>query len=257
MPDSLIYTTKNDNGVAEIVLNNPRHKNAMTLEMMKELCDAILDVQDDDAVHCIIIRGEGGTFCSGGDLSSSAGGSKKTVEESRDSIAVFGRAVQYIQQCEKPFIAMVDGYAIGGGLSLALACDMVYAADTAKMSSNFLHVSLAPEMGSMVFLCQSIGVYKAKELWYSGRRVTGEEGYQLGFVSKCIPADELYQTTLDDAAQIPSLPRTPTRIMKRIVNTHVLDQVPAVLAADVQDSPLCFLSDEDLQYLAANFMKKK
>lgn len=256
MSDSLVYIVRHETGVAEVILNNPAKKNAMNVDMMRELCAAILEVQDDNDVRCIVLRGEGGCFCSGGDLSSSASGKKKTVEESRDSIAVFGRAVQYIQQCEKPFIAMVDGYAMGGGFSLALACDMVYAADTAKFSSNFLHVSLAPEMGSVVFLSQAIGVYKAKELWYSGRRVTGEEASVLGFASKSIPAEELYEVTLKDAAMIASLPSTPTRIMKRVVNTNVLSEVPAVLAADVQDSPLCFLSDEGLRYLAEHFMKK-
>ena len=146
---------------------------------------------------------------------------------------------------------------MGGGFSLALACDMVYAADEAIFSSNFLHVALAPEMGAMVFLSQTCGVYKAKELWYSGRRVTGLEGFDLGFVSVHAPAAELMEKAMESAEKIATLPRTPLRIMKRIVNTHVLSEVPAVLAADAQDSPLCFLSEEGLAYLAENFMKKK
>ena len=199
--NELVYIEKHDTGVAEIVLNNPARKNAMGAPMMRELCAAVLEVQDDDEVRAIVLRGE--------------------------------------------------------GFSLALACDMVYAADEAIFSSNFLHVALAPEMGAMVFLSQACGVYKAKELWYSGRRVTGLEGFDLGFVSVHAPAAELMEKAMESAEKIATLPRTPLRIMKRIVNTHVLSEVPAVLAADAQDSPLCFLSEEGLAYLAENFMKKK
>ena len=91
--NELVYIEKHDTGVAEIVLNNPARKNAMGAPMMRELCAAVLEVQDDDEVRAIVLRGEGGCFCSGGDLSGVASGGRKSVEESRDSISVFGRAV--------------------------------------------------------------------------------------------------------------------------------------------------------------------
>lgn len=256
METELIKTAHHDTGVTEIILNNPAKKNAMNLDMMRQLYRCVLDLQDDDTTRVVVVRGEGGCFCSGGDLSNTSSGQKKTVESSRESISAFGRVVTAIQGCEKPFIAMVDGYAMGGGFSLALACDMIYTSPETKFSSNFLHVALAPEMGSMVFLSQACGVYRAKELWYSGRKVGGEEAKELGFISKLIPSDELYETTLSDAAAIAQLPRTPVYIMKSIVNTHVLSEVPAVVAIDRQDSPLCFSSEEGLAYLSSHFLKK-
>lgn len=256
MDNDLIKLTRHDSGVTEVILNNPTKKNAMNAEMMRQLYRAVIDLEDDDSTRAIVIRGEGGCFCSGGDLSGTASGKKKTIETSRENIGYFGRVVTAIQNCEKPFIAQVDGYAMGGGFSLALACDMIYASPETVFSSNFLHVALAPEMGSMVFLSQACGVYRAKELWYSGRKVSGEEGQTLGFVSKLVPGEDLYDTTLADATRIAQLPRTPVRIMKSVVNTHVLSDVPAVVALDRQDSPLCFSSEEGLAYLGSHFLKK-
>lgn len=256
--EKLAYIEKRDDGVAYIVLNQPKKKNAMNHAMMIDLRHCIQDAEDDENVRCVIVKGAGGCFCSGGDLSGMAAGGSgtATVEQKRRDIADFGKCVAEMVHGEKPYIAQVEGYAMGGGFSLALACDMIFAGENAKMSSMFTHVGLAPEMGAMLFLPQAMGSYKAKELWYTGRRVSGKEGYDLGFVSRVVADDLLEAETLEMAQHIAELPRTALGAMKRTVNSHIYSDIDAVLAADVQDSPLCMLSAESLAYLKANFMKK-
>lgn len=256
--EQLAYMDKREDGVAYLVLNNPKKKNAMSHAMMVQLRKLIEQAEDDEDIRCVILKGEGGCFCSGGDLSGMAGGgsSEVTVERKRRDIADFGRVIAAMVHGEKPYIAQVDGYAMGGGFSLALGCDMVFAGENAKMSSMFTHVGLAPEMGAMLFLPQAMGAYQAKELWYTGRRVSGKEGYELGFVSRAVADDQLEAETLAMAQHIAELPRTALGAMKRTVNSHIYSDLDAILAADVQDSPLCMLSAESLAYLKANFMKK-
>ncbi|MEC4183268.1 enoyl-CoA hydratase/isomerase family protein [Adlercreutzia sp. R21] len=256
--EQLAYIEKRYDGVAYIVLNQPRKKNAMSHDMMVQLRACIQDAEDDEDVRCVILKGADGCFCSGGDLSgmASGGSGSTTVEQKRRNIADFGKCIAEMVHGEKPYIAQVEGYAMGGGFSLALGCDMIFAGENAKMSSMFTHVGLAPEMGAMLFLPQAMGAYRAKELWYSGRKVNGTEGYELGFVSRVFPDDALEDETLAMAQHIAELPRTALGAMKRTVNGHIYSDIDAVLAADVQDSPLCMMSDESLAYLKANFMKK-
>ncbi len=258
MSDALAYLDKRDDGVAYLVMNAPRKKNAMGVDMARELFSLMLTIEDDPEIRCVILKGEGGCFCAGGDMSGmqSSDAALATVETRRSQMLPFDRLVTAITHSDKAYIAQVDGYAMGGGFSLALACDMVFAGKSAKMSSMFTHVGLAPEMGAMLFLPQCMGMYQAKELWYSGRKVTGEEGYKLGFVSRVLDDDALEAGTLEMAQHVASLPFTTLNVMKRVVNTHIYSDLDAILAADTQDSPLCMMSKECLDYLQSNFRKK-
>lgn len=188
MDQKFILTQEVEN-VGYIILNKPERKNAIDVQMMLDITAAIERYEFDPEVRVIVIKGADHCFYFGGDLAgrASSGGTRIDVADGRNNLRIFNKTISTIQNCDKPVIAMVESYAIGGGFSLALACDFIIAAEDAKMASNFLHVGLAPEMGSRLSLPMACGIYRAKELWYSGRRLSAKEAYEWGIVSRVSP----------------------------------------------------------------------
>jgi Enoyl-CoA hydratase/carnithine racemase len=249
MEDTLLLQ-KHADGIAELVLNKPQRRNALDPGMMDRLAKYLEALDADNGVKVIILKGQGDHFCAGGDLKAGAG-KTLTIEDSRNSLRKYGRVVQALQQMEKPVIAMVRGYAVGGGMSLALACDIILAADDAKFSANFLKVGIVPEMGAMLFLPQTIGLYRAKELWFTGRVVEATEASAMGWVNHVYPAGEVEQETRALAQTVAQMPAVPLRITKRITNSHINSMLNAVLEAELQASPLCSQTEEFKLYKAA------
>jgi 2-(1,2-epoxy-1,2-dihydrophenyl)acetyl-CoA isomerase len=246
---------RQDNGVVYLTINRPKKKNALSYEVVIEMLDAVRDIDRDLEVRCVILRGAGGCFCAGGDLGPAMSGKQQTVLEGRRSMIEYGNLIAAIVRCDKPFIAQVDGYALGGGLSLALACDMLFVAESAKLSSMFTHVGVSPEMGSLLFLPQAIGMYRAKELWYTGRRVSAQEAYELGFVSRVCKDDTLEAETMEMAGHIATLPRVTMTMMKRSLNSHVYHELEAILSLDPANTLQCLSDGEAMAYLMENFRK--
>ncbi len=243
-------------GVGYIILNAPERKNAFGKEDFLELRAAIYEMDADDDVRVLVIKGAGHCFSAGGNLSG-AGTSKPTVADNRDSLVAIDSVIAAIQKIEKPVIAQVETYAVGGGFSLALACDLIFACENAKMSSNFLRVALCPEMGSMLFLPMTVGMYRAKEIWFSGRMIGAQEAYQLGLASKVCSAETIDEEVFEYAKDIAKMPKINVRMMKKITNSTIFQALDYILSCDQQNTPLCLESKENLDYLVANFRKKK
>lgn len=250
----VIYSETKDNGIAVLVINKPERKNALDGKMMDLLTDQLNKLDGNSEVHVIILKGEGENFSAGGDLKQ-AGPEGLTIEQSRQLLKKYIRTVQTIQQISTPVIAMVDGYAVGGAMSLALACDIIYTSERVKFLANFLKVGIVPEMGSMMFLPQLIGPYRAKELWFTGRVVEAAEAYQLGFVNKICPVDQLEQNTLEFAKEIASLSSSAVQITKSITNSAMGPMLHLVMEAESTSSPFCTQTTEYKQ-MAAKFNKK-
>ena len=250
----IVYVDKRDYGIAFLVLNRPETKNALNGPLMDLLSDTLLKLDADDEVRAIILKGEGENFSSGGDLKQS-GPEGMTVEKRRKLLKKYLRTVQTIQQIGTPVIAMVDGFAIGGAMSLALACDIIYASDRVKFIPNFLKLGIVPEMGAMMFLPQLLGPYRAKELFFSGRVVGAKEGYKLGFVNEIFPANELEEGTLSLAKEIAARPATALQITKCIINSSMSTMLNLVLATESTASPFC-TQTEEFQEIIAKFTKK-
>lgn len=253
----LTVKTEMFGAAAWVTLNRPRKKNAFDGAMMELLEQTIRELEADSSVRVIILSGAGHCFCSGGDLSTMLDGTDpRTVAERQRDLASCGAAVRAIRDCSKPVIAMVEGYAIGGGFAIALACDVIFAAESARFSSNFLHVGLAPEMGTMYLLTQVCGPYRAKELWLSGRRIGAAEAESFGIVSRVLPEDSIADETRAFADLVAGLPQNPVSIMKRCINSGALSSLGAALAADMQNLPVCWQDEECQSYMASHFRKK-
>ena len=255
MTEGNVYTCKQEGGIAFIVLNKPESMNAIDPDMMDRLVDSLQTLEDDEEVRVIILKGQGDFFSAGGDLSNSNVNSED-IRDLRKMMKRYGRAAMTIQQTEKPVIAMVKGYAIGGSMSLVLACDIILAADDTKFSTAFLQIGLIPEMGSLLFLPLTIGLYKAKELWFTGRKVTAHEAYDMGFVNRVYPKEEIEEATITLAKQIAKMPQTAVRVTKRIANSTVIDKLYSVLESESVYQAFS-LATEEHKNLIAEFRKRK
>lgn len=250
----VIYSEHIENGIAFLVINKPKKKNAIDGTMMELLTDQLLALDRDNNVRVIILKGEGENFTAGGDLKQ-GGPEGLTIEQSRHLLKKYTGTIQTIQQIATPVIAMVDGYAVGGGMSLALACDIIFASDRVKFLPNFLKVGIIPEMGAMLFLPQQIGPHRAKELWYTGRAVLADEAYQLGYVNRIFPPDVLEKETIAFAKEISSLSTSAVQITKCITNSVLSPMLNLVMEAESTASPFCTQTSE-YKEIESQFNKK-
>ena len=152
-----------ENGAGYIILNDPKKLNALSQPMAAELSEVLEQFRFDPQIRVIVLRGEGGRFCAGGDITSM----KKRVDcyaagipaptQTKTNMANFNHLVLYIRQIEKPVVAWIEGACAGGGMSLAMACDFAIAEENTKMSFAFSSIGLAPDMGSSVLLTRRVG----------------------------------------------------------------------------------------------------
>lgn len=250
----VVYSELKEDGIAFLVINKPKKKNAIDGDMMDLLTDELFALDRDEQVHVIILKGEGENFTAGGDLNQ-GGPEGLTIEQSRRLLKKYTRTIQTIQQISTPVIAMVDGYAVGGGMSLALACDIILVSDRVKFLANFLKVGIVPEMGAMMFLPQQIGPYRAKELWFTGRAILADEAYQLGFANRIVPADELEKETFAFAREVSRLSTNAVQITKNITNGTMSQMLNLVMEAESTASPFCTQTIE-YREMAARFKKR-
>lgn len=250
MTESTVLLDKHDDGIAVIILNKPKRRNALDHLMMDHLVLILEGLEKDEEVKVILIKGQGDHFSAGGDLKMGAE-YIRTIEDSRMAMRNFLRVVRTLTQMEKPVIAMVRGYAISGGMGLAMACDIIFASDDAKFSANYLKVGITPELGAMLIMPQIMGIYRAKELWYTGRVVEAAEAKEMGFVNHIYPSAQIEAAAMEFARGITRMPQLPVRITKRITNSMILGQLNQVLEAEVQSTPFCSQTEEHKAYMRA------
>lgn len=177
-----------DNGVAIVTLNRPEHMNSVNVELCRDYPQACQMVREHDA-KVMILTGAGRGFCSGGDVSllaamDSPAKSKWTYDQSTS-------LVKATYEMEIPVIAAVNGAVAGAGTALLMACDMILAADTAKIAFNFINIAFCPDSGASYFLTRQVGYQKAAEILMFGKVLKSQEAEQLGIINKVVAADEL------------------------------------------------------------------
>src|SRR3954452_3194424 len=171
-------------GVARLVLDNPDQRNAMTDDMTRSWGLAIDELAADRDVRVVVVTGAGSAFCSGGDPRWIAGEPDAPVDRLRTRMIAFYRAWLTIRALEVPTIAALNGPAVGAGLCLALACDLRYAASSARLSAPFVRLGMNPGMAATHLLPDVVGAATARELLLTGRRVDAEEALRIGLVSR-------------------------------------------------------------------------
>lgn len=186
-------------GVARLVLDNPAQRNAMSDAMTASWVAAVDELAGDRSVRVVVVTGEGSAFCSGGNTGWIASEPEAEVDHLRTRMLAFYRAWLSIRKLEVPTIAAVNGHAIGAGLCLALACDIRYAAEAAKLGAPFVKLGMNPGMAATYLLPNAVGEANARELLLTGRTVEAQEARQLGLVSRVFPAGE-FEDRVDEIA---------------------------------------------------------
>ena len=227
-----------DEGVATLTLNRPARRNAMSGAMMTALERILAEVEVDDAVGCVVLTGAGGAFCAGGDVKAMADRSAADRERSLDAQVHQQRLRQRgtsgrLWQMPKPTIAAIGGPAAGAGLSMALACDLRYAVDTAVLTTAFARVAFAGDYGGTWFLTQLVGSAKAKELYYFSDRLSAADAERLGIVNAVFPAADFEAEVRQRARRLAEGPRVAYRYMKENLNRAVGGELGECLDLEV------------------------
>jgi 2-(1,2-epoxy-1,2-dihydrophenyl)acetyl-CoA isomerase len=217
-----------EDGVAWITLNRPDAGNAMTAAMRNEIADWLDAASGDPTVRCVVITGAGEKgFCTGADLRGGrtqgpqrpAGAPDRIVGDAARMIrSGWQRLIASIQDCEKPVIAAVNATAAGGGLHLALACDLVIMAEEARLIEVFVRRGIAPDAGGAYLLTRLVGPQKAKELFFFGDDISGPEAERIGVVNKVVPRAELEKTATEWAQRLAAGPTKAIGFAKLLAN---------------------------------------
>ena len=207
------------NGIAALTLNRPARLNALSAPILEGLLEALPRLETDPAIGVIVLTGAGRAFCSGGDVKSMVEASASPdIDEAVRRLRSRMEVARLLHEIGKPTIAMVNGVAAGAGLSLALACDVRIAAQSARFITAFAKMGFSGDFGGSYFLSKLVGAGKARELYYTSGELDAEQALALGVVNKTAPDEQLSQTTMTLARRLAQGPRIALRLMKQNFN---------------------------------------
>ncbi len=205
-----IVVEKKEEGIVKITLNRPQVLNALNNASYAELKAALEDIQGDENVAVVILTGAGHAFSAGRDL--------KATEDFLEGDEVIIDVFTLLEKLGPPVIAAVNGYAITGGLALALSCDIVVASENAVFRDNHAQVGIFPDGNSSQRLPRLVGEKKAKEILFTSDPISGSEAERIGLVNKVVPPEKLEEEVMLLAKKIASQPKDMIRKIKQIVN---------------------------------------
>jgi enoyl-CoA hydratase/carnithine racemase len=211
-----ILTTIND-GILTINFNRPEKKNAITFGMYQAMADAINASNEDKNVSVILITGKPEVFTAGNDLEDFMKHAGSLASEDMPPVYQFMHA---LNDAQKPVIAAVAGNAVGIGTTLLMHCDMIYAADNAKFSMPFTPLGLCPEYASSMVFQRIVGYQRAAEKLLLGEAFLAQEAFEMGFINKVLPLEELLPYAEKQAAKIAALPAKSIRLTKRLMKAN-------------------------------------
>ncbi len=221
-------TRRIDSGVCWITINRPDAGNALTQYMRDRIAEWVRDASSDLFVRVVVITGAGDrAFCTGADLRGGQRPPRPRPEDAPESVVGEGSRtirdgwqalVTSVLDCEKPVIAGVNGTAAGGGMHLALACDLVVMADEAKFVEVFIRRGIAPDAGGAWILTRLVGIQKAKELFFFGDDVPAAEAHRIGLVNRIVPRAELRATLEEMAGRLAHAPTKAIWVSKWLTN---------------------------------------
>ncbi len=246
--DYALIELKVEQAVATLTLNRPDKRNAMSDQMRNEFVHALESITADKAIKALVLTGAGKGFCAGGDIS----GMQKRMNAPTGEVGFNGwhrqQRVHYTQSllhtCPKPVIAAVNGAASGLGADTALACDFIIASEWASFTWSYIHRGIIPDGGGMYFLPRRVGLSKAKQLIFSGRKVDVDEALALGIVDRKTSADSLVADAQAWASELSQASSTALALTKTILNQSFEMTSHEVFAQGSQAQGICYTSSE-------------
>lgn len=249
--ETLIVETRD--GVSLIRLNRPDALNALSSQLLGELSAALDVAEADEAVRCVVLTGSERAFAAGADIKEMA--SKTYAQMFAEDF--FGASARRIEQFRKPIIAAVAGYALGGGCELAMLCDFIIAADTAKFGQPEINLGVAPGIGGTQRLTRFVGKSKAMEMILTGRMMDAAEAERSGLVSRIVPADQLIGEAMAAAAKIAGQSPLAVMMNKELVETAYETTLSTGVAVERRLFHSLFAFDDQKEGMAAFVEKRK
>ncbi|MGY6550067.1 MAG: enoyl-CoA hydratase [Roseinatronobacter sp.] len=241
-----------DNHIALIRLNRPEALNALNSTLLSELSDALLAADRNDKVRCIVLTGSDKAFAAGADIAEMA--EKSAIDMLEEDM--FGAEADAILRVRKPIIAAVAGYALGGGCELAMMCDFIIAADTAKFGQPEINLGIVAGIGGTQRLTRFVGKSKAMDMHLTGRFMDAEEAERAGLVSRVVPAKKLLEEALGAAAKIAEKSQVTVKVVKEAVNRSYETTLREGLLFERRVFHMLFASEDQKEGMAA-FLEKR
>lgn len=246
-------------GVAVLTLNRPDRLNALSRPMLDGLLAALPRLAEAADVGCVVLTGAGRAFCAGGDVKAMAEGHEtmgESLEERAQALRARMEVSRWLHEMPKPTIAMVRGAAAGAGLSLALACDLRIAAESARLATAFARVGYSGDFGGSWFLTHLVGPARARELYFTAEILDAPRALALGLVNRVVPEDRLEDETLALAGRLARGPRIAYRYMKRNFNAALTGTLAQCLDLEAWHHTRCGMT-EDHREAARAFVDKR
>lgn len=239
--------------VATITINNPKALNALSTEVLQDLDAAVQDVKADDSIYAVIITGAGEkSFVAGADIAEMK---DKNVEEAAEYGAFGNKVFRDIETMDKPVIAAINGFALGGGNELAMSCDIRLAADNAVFGQPEVGLGITPGFGGTQRLARIVPVGIAKEIIYGGRNIKADKALEIGLVNAVYPLEELIPAAEKLAGNIAKNAPKAVAAAKRAINNGLEGTMDNGIAIEVDEFSKCFAT-EDQKYGMDCFLNK-
>jgi enoyl-CoA hydratase/carnithine racemase len=248
-----------DRGVARVSLDRPERKNPLTFDSYAELRDLFRDLVYAKSVKAVVFGGNGGNFCSGGDVHDIIGPlTEMSMPELLDFTRMTGDLVKAMRGCPQPIVAAVSGVSVGAGAIISMASDLRYAAPDAKTAFLFNRVGLAGcDMGACAILPRLIGQGRASELLFFGRSFSAEEGLSWGFFNEIVSAEKLDAHALDVARRLADGPAFANGITKNQLNMEWDMSLATAIEAEAQAQAICMQTNDFRRAYDAFVAKEK
>lgn len=242
-----------DGKVALLYINRPQQLNALNRELLQELERALEEVEADGEIGALVITGQGRAFVAGADIREM----KDFGPQEAEAFSRLGhRVMARLESMSKPVVAAVNGFALGGGLELAMSCDFIYAAEGAQLGQPEINLGIIPGFGGTQRLSRRIGRARAKELILTGRTVSAQEALSWGLVNRVVPADRLLEEAKAVARQMADKGAVALRLAKRAVDEGVEMDLRRGCTLEQELFALCFSTEDQREGMTA-FLEKR
>jgi len=248
--------------IAWITFNRPEARNALDLEMREAFVGILADLEQDDAVRCLVLRGAGKSFLAGGDVKTMYEATQSMTAEERykqrlHSMHVTDYRIQTLRRMPKPVLASVHGACAGGGLSLLGACDLAIAAEGTKFTFAFSKIGVSPDGGSSFFLPRMMGMKKAFELAFLSDLFDVDTAQEIGLVNWVVPQEKLAEETEKIAKRLANSATKALGNTKALLNASLNNTIEQQMALETRSLAECMMSEDHVEGVTAFVEKRK
>ena len=240
--------------ICKISFNRPKALNALNTEVLEELDKLVDEIEKDDETFVVVFTGEGKAFVAGADIGEMK---DKNLIEGKKFAQLGHKVFRKIELLEKPVIAAVNGYALGGGCELAMSCDIRIAGEKAKFGQPEVGLGITPGFGGTQRLSRLVGSAKAKELIFTADTISAQEAEKIGLVNKVVSQEELIRETMNMANKIATKGQVDVRFSKNAINRGIETDIDTALDIEINLFGMCFATEDQKEGMKAFTEKRK